>query len=52
MFNKMQELKELRGWERMSSEARRLLYKQKYNALPWWRKLFTQKPLDNGQQGQ
>jgi hypothetical protein len=45
MLNKMRELKDLRGWDRMGSEARRLLYKQKYNALPWYLKIFTKKPL-------
>jgi len=47
MFNKMRELKDLRGWERMDSAARRLLYKQKYDALPWYVKLFTKKPIDS-----
>lgn len=44
MMNDMKKLKELRGWDRMDSEARRLLYAQKYAALPWWRRFFTSKP--------
>ncbi len=47
MLNKMKELKDLRGWDRMDSKARRLLYKQKYDKLSWWRKLFTTKPLED-----
>ena len=40
----MKQLKQLRGWSRMDSEARRLVYKQAYDALPWYKKLVTKKP--------
>lgn len=45
MLNEMKSLKALRGWDRMDSEAKRLLYAQKYKDLPWYKKVFTTTPI-------
>lgn len=46
----MKELKELRGWDRMDSTAKRLLYNAMYDRLPWYKKVFTNKPKQQQQQ--